>query len=70
MDSTTNAAPKERKAINATKTRRPRLVNETNLQEQIARQPLASKVGLLAFLKNSIQKDKQELEDQLKLIPE
>lgn len=50
------------------KTRKPRTINETNLQEQIARQPLEAKVSLLKFLQNSIQADKKKLEDQLKLI--
>ncbi len=50
--------------------RKPRLVTETNLQQQIERQPLAVKVVLLKFLNSSIQRDKKDLEDQLKMIGE
>jgi len=48
--------------------RKQRRSGDVLLREQLEKQPLPIKVSLLNLLKESIQKDKKDLEDQLKLI--
>lgn len=50
------------------KTRAPRRPSSEVLSEQVVKQPLAEKVRLMTILKDSIQEDKKNLEEQLKLI--
>lgn len=52
------------------KERKTRISNEESIKDQLSRQPLKTKVSLLAYLKSSIQEDKKKLEDELKLITE